>query len=458
MIRTIARATMAVLLVGGVLGVAPGASADRPAADATAAPVLVRAWDSAGSGAGGNDVTDTGNNRVQQFGPGDSGAPDLAVAIGGDLYGIQADGTAEVRLTSTAATDSYPDWSPDGSRIAFTRMDASYDFDLFVMDADGSNVSRVTSGAPDDMHPAWSPDGSRLAFTRSVSNSTRIFTIDADGSNLTQLTTATGTTGDQYPTWSPDGSKIAFMRGNSTRTSIYVMGADGSNPTRRTPTTGMFSDAIAAEPDWSPDGTEIAFSLIAFRGTDTIDESIYTVHPSGTGLHRIYEGSRQVFHPSWSPDGSQLVFARAFEAGSYELGLVNADGSGAAFLYHQLGEDPDWNPTVGVEPISACGAYVVTVDTGSGESATSEDDVIAGTAGTDVVDSLGGWDVVCGLGGNDTLLGGTGYDVLKGAGGTDTLAGGSGDDRLAGGQGTDTCRGGTGRDSATSCEITSGIP
>jgi Tol biopolymer transport system component len=62
--------------------------------------------------------------------------------------------------------EQFATWSPDGSRILFTRSDQfeAYAQDLYVMNADGSNPERLTDWPGVDSFPVWSPDGSWIAF------------------------------------------------------------------------------------------------------------------------------------------------------------------------------------------------------------------------------------------------------------------------------------------------------
>src|SRR5687768_12703256 len=76
----------------------------------------------------------------------------------GEIYVMDADGSEQTRLTSNAAFDFFPAWSPDGSKIAFT-SDRDGNYDVYVMNADGSEQTRLTSNAARDIEPAWSPDG-----------------------------------------------------------------------------------------------------------------------------------------------------------------------------------------------------------------------------------------------------------------------------------------------------------
>jgi TolB protein len=78
------------------------------------------------------------------------------VGNAGELYVMDADGTDQRRLTTTAATESSPSWSPDGRRIVFSRIaDENADRDLYLIDVETGTESRLTSTAGWDWMPAW---------------------------------------------------------------------------------------------------------------------------------------------------------------------------------------------------------------------------------------------------------------------------------------------------------------
>ena len=73
-----------------------------------------------------------------------------------------------VPVTSLPGLEIEPSLSPDGTRVAFaSNAEAADNFDVYVklLDVDGQPV-RLTTDAADDRLPAWSPDGTQIAFVR----------------------------------------------------------------------------------------------------------------------------------------------------------------------------------------------------------------------------------------------------------------------------------------------------
>ena len=112
-----------------------------------------------------------------------------------------------------------PDWSNDGQHIV-ARANA-----LVIMDPTGGNVRRLTSNATDSS-PDWSPAGSKIAFTRDTGGNWDIWVINADGSGETRLTTEDSV--DALPAWNPEGTHVAFLSNRGGTWAIWVMAADGS--------------------------------------------------------------------------------------------------------------------------------------------------------------------------------------------------------------------------------------
>ena len=224
---------------------------------------------------------------------------------GPQLAIVDADGTGTVFPTGTADNESQPSWSPDGSKIVFTRFvpDGSFFvFDLFVMNADGTGQTRLTDSRADDpgfaaTEPAWSPDGTRIAFTRTITQSgnqpldEEIYVINVDGTDLTRLTHNPATTvlaNDLSPAWSPDGTQIVFSSRREGSYGVHVMNADGTGLRR------VAEAPQASFPAWSPDGERLAFA--------NPFHDIHTVRVDGTGLENV-TGTPSVseLNPDWQP-------------------------------------------------------------------------------------------------------------------------------------------------------------
>jgi Tol biopolymer transport system component len=221
-----------------------------------------------------------------------------------------ADGSNRDAFTATGPVADDPAWSPDGQRIVFSRSTStaclnsfSCGDDIYVVNADGTGLTPLTTDAAWDYAPAWSPDGLKIAFTRRTCGfcEDQIYTINPDGTGLAQLTAA----GLQYrqASWSPDGSKLAVASNHDGNfdSEIYIVNRDGSGKRRITYSSGSF--IIAEQPAWSPDGERIAFLWEApglCDGNDCGNE-IFTVATDGTDFRRVTNDRVRDSDPDWQP-------------------------------------------------------------------------------------------------------------------------------------------------------------
>jgi WD40 repeat protein len=154
-------------------------------------------------------------------------------------HGIRAvapDGTGDRHLIDAPAGN--PAFSPDGTLIAWDTGSAVPGAAVHLSSADGTGDTVV---AQDAWEPSWSPDGSRIAFSRTVDGDPEIFVMNADGTGVTRLTSLAGE--DRSPVWSPDGARIAWSHGNE----LWTMGAAGTAPAPV-----FATSTLGLAPDWQP--------------------------------------------------------------------------------------------------------------------------------------------------------------------------------------------------------------
>ncbi len=205
--------------------------------------------------------------------------------------------------------------------------------DIFTIDTSGQNWRNLTGTPGQDITPDWSPDGSQIAWASERDNNLEIYTMKADGSNVRRLTQAEAT--DTLPDWAPDGQTLAFASERDGNWEIYVMGADGADPHNLTQ-----NEARDSFPDWSPDGTRLLFA--SDRGEN---RDIYVMNADGSNVIRLTDDAAEDDSPRWSPDGSQIIFTSARD-GNEEIYLMNGDGSNQRRLTDDLPRDirPAWSP------------------------------------------------------------------------------------------------------------------
>lgn len=130
-------------------------------------------------------------------------------------------------------------------RIIFlTDRDGNYE--IYVMNADGSNPTRLTNSPGVDLFPNWSPDGKKIAFYSDRDGNGEIYVMEVDSSY--QINLSNNPSEDWSPvTWSADGMNILFTSDRDGNNEIYAMNADGTDQTRLTD-----NPAEDVNPDWLP--------------------------------------------------------------------------------------------------------------------------------------------------------------------------------------------------------------
>jgi len=134
----------------------------------------------------------------------------VAFVYAGDLWTVPRAGGEAVRLTAGVGTETGPQFSPDGTTLAFT---AEYDgnLDVYTIPVTGGVPRRLTYHPSADFVTGWTPDGKRVLFTSTrISENgrfSRLFTMAVDGVFPEALPLPMGNEGAM----SPDASRVAYV-------------------------------------------------------------------------------------------------------------------------------------------------------------------------------------------------------------------------------------------------------
>ena len=307
--------------------------------------------------------------------PGDNGRIAYKVYLDADLstsaiFTMRKDGTRPRQITfpDAGTQDDQPDWSPDGSLIAFQRCAPDTSCAIYTVRPDGTRLHRLSapcdSNQPgqceDESTVAFLPDGHRIVFTRAtgsirefpeteVIEHSDIVIRDLSGRHARVVLRGRPFAGDsEQMVVSPDGRHIAFVRLNSPLAdpaggiAIFVMRSDGTHLRRITD----WSLRAGVSPDWSPDGRWILFRSNADGGG--LDSQLYVVHPDGRGLRAVTDVSAdtKLYSASFSPDGRQIVYGTSGLDDLPDLYTVRTDGSRSTPVAVTPGweSSPDWGP------------------------------------------------------------------------------------------------------------------
>lgn len=149
-----------------------------------------------------------------------------------DLYTILPDGSGLVRLTDDAARDDQPDWSPDGRLIVFLSDRGGSGMDIYTLDISASPLpapTQLTITASDEATPHYSPNGAALVYARQEAGQWDIFSAPSNDLSAPQLLT-NSPADDLLPSWSPDGSQILFVSNRSGQDELFFMSSSGASP------------------------------------------------------------------------------------------------------------------------------------------------------------------------------------------------------------------------------------
>ena len=235
-------------------------------------------------------------------------------------------------LSLSAAAQAHPLWmrfpaiSPDGKTIAF-----SYKGDLFTVATAGGTARQLTTNAAYDAYPVWSPDGSKIAFASTREGSFDVYVIGKNGGTPTRLTTHSA---DERPiTWS-DASHVLFscvlmptaqssIFAQSDFPQVYEVGTQGGRP-RLWSTVTMEDISINAKGDilyHDKKGYEDPFRK---HHQSAICRDIWMLSSDKHTKLTTFRGEDRT--PVWAPDGQSFYYLSE-QDGTFNVWKRTIDGS-----------------------------------------------------------------------------------------------------------------------------------
>lgn len=222
-----------------------------------------------------------------------------------------------VHFTTDEGTWMDLDVSPDGQTIAFSMMG-----DIYTLPIAGGNATRISSGAAWDIQPRFSPDGKQIAYTSDRAGGNNLWRMNRDGSGAVQVTKESFRLLNNG-VWTPDGQYLIGRKHFTGERSLgagelWLYPVNGGASAGLQLTKKKNDQLDLGEPAVSPDGRYVYYSEdvsggSTFQYNKNVYGEIYAIKrlDRETGeIRAIVDSNGGAIRPQPSPDGKSLAFVK----------------------------------------------------------------------------------------------------------------------------------------------------
>jgi dipeptidyl aminopeptidase/acylaminoacyl peptidase len=175
---------------------------------------------------------------------------------------------------------------------------------LYVVDLASGKAAQITSGDQrNDTEPQWSPDGTQIAFSsedtdKPLMANNDVWIVPAGGGELARVNRIQGNI--HFPRWSPDGREIAYVASHTAEEQVKLMIAPVAGGPSRTIAADL--DRAPAELNWqSPDA-------LYFEAQSNGETHIFRANPKTGKCQPVTFGRRAVHHAAWNTKAGVMIY------------------------------------------------------------------------------------------------------------------------------------------------------